>query len=518
MTILICGASGLVGRHLCKLFEEKNINYIGTYNSNKIGNANKLIKIDFLSNNDIEKTLQIYNITSCIFLIVQRNTDICENNWEEIKKINIDMVNNTSFICNKFNVKFIHLSTDYVFDGSKQPNYPEDLNNPLQNYGISKLLSELKVKKNCKKYCIIRTPVLYSELSDLYDNAITLISKNIIDLRKIAKKEDNFCIRRPLYIDDLCLFIVYSIEQNLQGVYHFYNPYNKFTKYEISKKIAKYLNINDEHITPNNDFPEGIAARPYDTMLMDDKFNINNFIFTDFDLTIKKCFEKFKHPIMTNQNKEDFFILLDLDGTIIESNKAHYISYKNVFKNKNLEFITFEEWDNIISKNNFDNYLKNIFSIEEIQNIKNDKLIYFEKQNIDFIKNCDLFLNFIIENNINCCIVTNTNKKTAEIIKRKLPLLKNIKNWIVREDYNNPKPFSECYELAIHKYYNNEKYIIGIEDTYAGVSSLKSVTDIIYLFDNNTNTDKFNYYIFNDYNYFTNNLTRDLNEKNVFLV
>lgn len=97
------------------------------------------------------------------------------------------MVYNTSYICNKLNIKFIHISTDYVFDGLSQPNYPESVKNPLQNYGISKLISEYRVINNCNNYVIIRTPVLYSKLSKIHDNAVTLIGKNLMNLK------ENFC-------------------------------------------------------------------------------------------------------------------------------------------------------------------------------------------------------------------------------------------------------------------------------------------------------------------------------------
>ena len=497
MTILICGASGLVGKEMCNFLDLQKEKYYGTYNTNKINKKN-MFQIDFLDSNKINKFLVDKKITVCIFLIVQRLTDICENNWNETKKVNIDMVNNTSFLCNKLNIRFIHLSTDYVFDGTKQPNYTDSTPNPLQNYGISKLLSEFKVINNCKNYCIIRTPVLYSNKSKLHENAITLIGKKIMDLRKIKIKEDNYCIRRPLYVQDLCHFIFDTINNNINGIYHFYNPKNNYTKYTINNIISNFLEINNDNVIPNNNTSEGLAKRPYDTNLNDLKYNINKYTFTDFNTSIDYCFNKFKAPSLKT-NSHEIFLLIDLDGTLINTNLAHYNSYKNVFLNKKKKFISFDKWNEYINNSNINLFLKECFKESDIVNIKMEKIKEFEKQTIEYCKNSKNFLDFLIKKNINFCIVTNTNSKTIEIIKKKLPIFNLVKNWVVREDYINPKPNKECYELAINKYYNKEKYIIGIEDTNVGFNSLKDITNIIYIFNNESVFKKNNCYLFDDY-------------------
>ena len=495
--ILICGASGLVGKEMCSFLDDNNINYIGTYNKNIINKEN-MYKINFSNQNIIEEFLLFHKIKTCIFCIVERLTDVCEHKWDEIKKTNIDLVNITSYICNKLNIKFIHLSTDYVFDGSIQPNYPNSLKNPLQNYGISKLVSEYKVITNCKKFCIIRTPVLYSSLSKIHDNAVCLIGKNVMDLRNKLTNEDNYSIRRPLYIKDLCIFIYDCINENFNGIYHFYNPYNKFTKYNICQKISNYLKIPINNIIPHNIKNEGIASRPYDTQLLDDNFNILNYNFHDFDETIKECFQKFNHTHIKVENKQDIFICMDLDGTIIESNIAHYNAYKKVFLMRNCEFLSIDEWNYIIMYNNIDNYLKKIFG-NEIDHIKEEKLNYLKHETISFTKNNDLFLKFLIENNFNFCIVSNANKNTVNIFKKKLPLLNKVKQWILRDDYENPKPNGECYLLAKNKYYKQEKYIIGIEDSMVGYNSLKCLTNVIYIYDNDSIFKNNDCFLFNDY-------------------
>jgi dTDP-4-dehydrorhamnose reductase len=496
--ILICGASGLVGKEICDYLDNRNIDYIGTYNKNKIDKSN-MFQIDFSNPKLVEDFLVKHNIKCCIFSIVERLTDICENNWNEIKKTNIQLVHITSYLCNKLNIKFIHLSTDYVFDGSNQPNLPVSVKNPLQNYGISKLISEYRVISNCINYCIIRTPVLYSELSKIHDNAVTLIGKNIMDLRNNKKIEDNYSIRRPLYISDLCQFI-YDCIGNYNGVYHFYNPYNKFTKYEICQKIGKYLDIQIDTIIPTNNKSEGIAPRPYDTQLKDTQYNINNYSFIDFDESIKKCFKKYKHPKINIKNKNEVFICLDMDGTIIETSIAHYNAYKKVWENNNKNFLNINEWTNIIQTGNINNYLINIFGEKDFDRIKKEKLEYLREEPITFSKNSDIFLKYLIENKFNFCIVTNTNKKTVELFKEKLPLLNEIKQWVYREDYNLPKPDGECYNLAKQKYYKNEKYIIGFEDSVVGYNALKHHTDLIYIFNNELVFKEYDCYLFDDFN------------------
>ena len=506
--ILICGASGLVGKEMCRLLDDKKINYIGTYNKNKINKPN-MFHVDFSNPTLLEDFLASQKITCCIFSIVERLTDVCENNWNEIKKTNVDLVHITSYLCNKLNIKFIHLSTDYVFDGSKQPNLPESLKNPLQNYGISKLISEYRVLTNCNNSCIIRTPVLYSELSKIHDNAVCLIGKNVMDLRKNVKKtEDNYSIRRPLYITDLCQFI-YDCSRdktgNYNGIYHFYNPFNKYTKYEICEKIGSYLDIEIDNIIPNNSKSEGIAPRPYDTQLLDNNIDVTNYSFIDFDESIEKCFKKFKHPKINFQNKNEFFICLDMDGTIIETNNAHYNSYKKLFEKYNKQFLNIDEWNDVILNGssfngNMDNYLRTIFDENVFDEIKKEKLQFLREEPITFTKNSDLFLKFLIQNDFNFCIVTNTKKETVDIFKEKLPLLNEIKQWVCREDYKLPKPDAECYGVSKQKYYKNEKYVIGIEDSVVGYKALSRHTDLIYMYNNESIFKNNDCYLFSDFN------------------
>ena len=497
--ILICGASGLLGKELCNYFDNNNIEYIGTYNKNKINKPN-MFQIDFSNVKDLEKFLIEHKITTCIFCIVERLLDKCENHWNEIKHSNIDLVHITSYFCNKLDIKFIHFSTDYVFDGSKQPNLPDSEKNPLQNYGISKLISEYRVIKNCKKYCIIRTPVLYSSLSQIHNNAVCLIGKNIMDLRTNKTfREDNYCIRRPLYIYDLCHFINDCVKNNLIGIYHFYNPYNKFTKYDICKIIGNTLGIEIINIIPNNSFIEGIAPRPYDTHLLDNKYDIKNYKFNNFNETMVKCFEKFKHPQINIKNKDNYCIFLDLDGTIIDTNITHYNAYKKVFNDYNKIFLNIEEWNYIIMNDNIDNYLKTIFDVNDFKKIKDEKRIKLKDESISFTKSSDVFIKFLINNALNFCVVTNTDRNTVEIFKQKLPLLNEIKQWIYREDYKLAKPNGQCYEVAKQKYYKNEKYIIGFEDSMVGYKALKEHTDLIYIYDNEL-LFEINYcYLFNDF-------------------
>jgi HAD superfamily hydrolase (TIGR01509 family) len=178
---------------------------------------------------------------------------------------------------------------------------------------------------------------------------------------------------------------------------------------------------------------------------------------------------------------------------------AHYNSYKKVFENYNKQFLNMDEWNNIIMNDNIDNYIRTIFDAEQFNIIKREKLQFLRDEPIVFTKNSEYFLKFLIQNQFNFCIVTNTNKETVDIFKHKLPLLTEINNWVYRHEYNLSKPDPECYALAKHKYYNKEPYMVVFEDSMVGYNAAKAHTDLVYIFNNKHLFNNYDCYLFDDF-------------------
>ena len=103
MVVLICGASGLVGRDLCKALEESSIDYIGIHNTRSVKNS---YKIDILSPIELSRFLDEHKPTVCVNCIANRNVDECEKNWTTTKKVNIDIVNVLAIACKERNIDF----------------------------------------------------------------------------------------------------------------------------------------------------------------------------------------------------------------------------------------------------------------------------------------------------------------------------------------------------------------------------------------------------------------------------
>jgi dTDP-4-dehydrorhamnose reductase len=481
MVVFICGASGILGKELSILLKNKKVEYIGSYNKNYIDNC---VKLNFCNMNEIENEFTNLKVDVCVNCIVERQLEVCEGNWNEIKKSNIDITNNLSKVCKKLNIHLIHISTDYVFDGMNAPYFPNNQTNPLQNYGISKLISECKVLANTNKYTIIRVPVLYTDnITNLQDTAVTLIGKKVLN-RMETSKEDNFSLRRPNYIPDFCNFIYDMIIQQSVGIYHFCNPYDKITKFEMAKIISSFLN-KKLNVTSIDEEPKDGAERPKDTFLKDDKYDITKYSFTPVKQGIEKCFQKLWHPkldIQSNLNASNIFFMIDLDGTLINSDKKHYECYRDVLKEQFSIELNYQDYYDILESKGIDSYLEEKYG-EELKKIiktkKNEKMKMVD--NIEFIKNADKFIEYLDKFDVNHVVVTNTSLETVNNLKQKMPLLNKIKNWVTRKDYKNPKPSGECYELAKQLYYKGEEKIIGLENSINGYLSVKNITECIYI-------------------------------------
>lgn len=473
MKVLICGVSGLVGRDLAVCLSNEQIPWIGTHFSRPCPNSKQ---VNFLNYSELQKFFEIEKPSHCVNCIAERSVEKCEQQWESTKKINIDIPSNLSKLCNEYQIPFYHISTDYVFDGAKPPYTPESLPNPLQSYGISKLIAELRVKLNHPKACILRVPVLYTNnYKNLEETAVTLIGKKVLD-RTTVHKEDNYCIRRPVFIPDLCKYILQCIQTDTQGIIHYYNSFDKETKYSIASLIGKYLNKSIHDIHPVNEAPSSQAGRPYDTQLFV-KADTKEY-FTPLPLGIQHCFEKLYHPAVYLQRNpsEDCFWMIDLDGTLIDTEQLHLNAYNHILqlRKKDLRLDSVEAIESTIIHE---------YGLSEYREIRNEKNHIFQQniKTVDFLPGAEELLNYFLRFNINFVIVTNTSQINKEFFQSKLPLLEKCTQWVTRDDVTNGKPHSESYELAKSKYYKNEKYIVGIENTINGYKSLKNVTKCIYM-------------------------------------
>ena len=204
-------------------------------------------------------------------------------------------------------------------------------------------------------------------------------------------------------------------------------------------------------------------------------------------------------------NYSDVFFLIDLDGTLIDSENIHFNAYKDALKSTYNYYLTHEEYKCISSNEGIDNYLNKTFGLESTSKIKILKnQILQTTENIGLIKNSDIFIDWLDKFNINHVVVTNTSIENVNFFKSKVPILNKIKNGITGKDYVKAKPDSECYELAKQLYYKNEEYIIGVENTIVGYNSIKNITEYVYIV---TNKNEYDYneiknkdvYIINDF-------------------
>ncbi len=157
--------------------------------------------------------------------------------------INRTAVGNLAKICKDNNVIFIHVSTDYVFDGSKEFFTEQDLPNPLNTYGASKLAGEELVKASGVKYYLIRTSSVFgisqsSQKMNFVDKMIALAKEG----KKLKIVNDQSM--SPTYSLDLALKIKELIEKPAPfGLYHITNQ-GSCSWYELAKKSLELMKLN----------------------------------------------------------------------------------------------------------------------------------------------------------------------------------------------------------------------------------------------------------------------------------
>jgi dTDP-4-dehydrorhamnose reductase len=226
--IWLIGNKGMLGNDVEKLLEERGLTYCVSDNEVDISDYKILEKFG--------KDKKIKWIINCSGYT---KVDKAEEEIDEAFRINKDGVRNIALFSANRQIRLIHISTDYVFDGRQEGDavaYSEDdKTNPITIYGKSKLAGEEETKKILEEYFIIRTAWLYG----LQGNNFVYTMLRLFKERDVIKVVDDQW-GSPTYTVDLAGAILKIIEDDSvsYGIYHFTNE-GMTSWYEFARAIYK---------------------------------------------------------------------------------------------------------------------------------------------------------------------------------------------------------------------------------------------------------------------------------------
>ena len=243
MRILITGAFGQLGHALQSVLSRKS-NYELICTGRKIKKGQEGIPLDIRNQVALKEIINTTAPDLLINLAAMTNVDACELNPKLAGEINVAGLQH---ICDSFKGKIIHLSTDYVFDGTSGPYKEDDPLNPISIYGKTKLASEHILLEKDIKNLVIRGNVLYDYSPHTSASFLNWVVSSLKDNQEIKVVEDQF--NNPTWTRSMSDIIELSIENDLEGIIHWGDSVH-ISRYEFAKLIAKKFSLNDSLIKP----------------------------------------------------------------------------------------------------------------------------------------------------------------------------------------------------------------------------------------------------------------------------
>ena len=270
---LITGSNGQLGTELAKLLPQAILTDVAD--------------LDITDETAVKAYVKAHNVDTIINCAAYTAVDKAEDDEDLAAKINIDGPCNLA----KSGAKVIHISTDYVFDGSgHKPYQPEDETRPVSVYGRTKLAGEQEVLKYAEQAIIIRTAWLYSPYGNNFVKTMRRLGAEKESLNVVADQ-----IGTPTYAADLAAAIVRILPQmsaENKGVYHFTNE-GVCSWYDFARKIMELSGLNCKvNPIPSSAYPTK-AKRPFYSVL--DKSKIKqtfNLEIQHWEEGLKQCLKQ----------------------------------------------------------------------------------------------------------------------------------------------------------------------------------------------------------------------------------
>jgi dTDP-4-dehydrorhamnose reductase len=230
--------------------------------------SSKEDRLDITKQDQIRYALTSFRPTWVINCAAYTNVDMAEDHEEQALLLNAKGPDLLAHACRKRSVRLLHISTDYVFDGTKgKPYTEEDSTNPINVYGASKLAGENAIRHQMEDYVIIRTQWLIGHKGRNFVSTI-LSAAQIKESLHIVNDQWG----SPTFALDLAKAIMQLMELDSRGIYHVCNR-GKATWFDLAKKAIEIVGLGTQVIpVSTSEFPRPAKRPPY-SILSTKKFS-----------------------------------------------------------------------------------------------------------------------------------------------------------------------------------------------------------------------------------------------------
>ena len=262
MRIIVTGAKGQLGSDVMQRLSEIGAEAIGA-------------DIDMLDITD-EKAVDLFfkesHADGVIHCAAYTNVDLAESQKEICRKINADGTRNIAAACEKYGMKLLYLSTDYVFDGrGTEPFETDSPKAPCNFYGETKLEGETEAARLCKRLFIVRISWVFGENGKNFVKTMLRLAAERSEISVVCDQTGS-----PTYTKDLAVLLCEMISGRKYGVYHATNEgicsWAEFADkiMELSKSETKIIPI------PSSEY-KSAAVRPANSRLSKSSLDKNGF-------------------------------------------------------------------------------------------------------------------------------------------------------------------------------------------------------------------------------------------------
>jgi dTDP-4-dehydrorhamnose reductase len=288
MKILVTGGSSTPGFRIVEELAKAGYKVFAHYNEHDIPNMDNVAKVkaDF---RDLEKVAQLVRETKpdvVVHTAAIGDVDKCEVDKELAWRVNVEATLALVKEASKMGVYFLYLSTDYVFNGERGLYREDDVPNPVNYYGLTKLGAENVVRSGLDKYVIIRTSHIYG-FGMGRKNFARAVVESLSQGQKVRALVDQWL--SPTLNTLLAKAIREIIEKDYAGVIHIAGE--RISRYDFAKAIARRFGFDENLIEPitMGDI-QFKARRPRDSSL--DTSRARSILRIDF-YTLKNSLEVF---------------------------------------------------------------------------------------------------------------------------------------------------------------------------------------------------------------------------------